>query len=172
MKSVAEEDALRKLLTSDEDSDEEKKTDDSDKEEDEAKNKKDAKDAKEAKESRDKKRKKLKKKAKDEKKDKKDSSSDISSNSSDSEAEQKSKKQKNSVASHSRSASPSITLANPAEPTKRKMTSMPTDLGISENSNSPTTTPAKRVKMEQPTALPASISNVVNSVNSKEYDNI
>lgn len=168
MKSVAEEDALRKLLTSDEDSDEEKKTDDSDKEEDEAKNKKDAKDAKEAKESRDKKRKKLKKKAKDEKKDKKDSSSDISSNSSDSEAEQKTKKQKNIVASHSRSASPSVTLVNP-EPSKRKMTSMPTDLGISENSNSPTTTPAKRIKMEQPTTLPASISNVVNCVNSKEY---
>lgn len=68
MKSVAEEDALRKLLTSDEDSDEEKKSDATDKEEDEATNKKDAKDAKEAKESRDKKRKKLKKKAKDDKK--------------------------------------------------------------------------------------------------------
>lgn len=68
MKSVAEEDALRKLLTSDEDSDIEKKSDDSDKEEDEAKNKKDAKDAKDAKEARDKKRKKLKKKSKDEKK--------------------------------------------------------------------------------------------------------
>lgn len=66
MKSVAEEDALRKLLTSDEDSEEEKKSDESEK--DEAKNKKEAKDEKDAKESKDKKRKKLKKKSKEEKK--------------------------------------------------------------------------------------------------------
>lgn len=39
MKSVAEEDALRKLLTSDEDEDEENKSDESDKDEDEKKKK-------------------------------------------------------------------------------------------------------------------------------------
>lgn len=71
MSSVAEEDALRKLLTSDEDSDEEKKSNEEDADKDENndnKNKKDAKDLKDGKESKDKRKKKLKKKAKDEKK--------------------------------------------------------------------------------------------------------
>lgn len=71
MGSVAEEDALRKLLTSDEDSDEEKKSGESDKEDAEAKARKDKLEAKEAKEARDKhknsknKKKKLKKKRED-----------------------------------------------------------------------------------------------------------
>lgn len=68
MKSVAEEDALRKLLTSDDDSDEEKKSGESEKEEAEAKKAKDKQEAKEAKEARDKhKKKKLKKKREDKK---------------------------------------------------------------------------------------------------------
>lgn len=170
MKSVAEEDALRKLLTSDEDSDEEKKSGESDKEEDDAKNKKEAKEAKD-KETRDKKRKKLKKKDKDEKK---DSSSEISSNSSDSDGEAAvvrppSKKQKHGASSsNSRSASPSVSTGPTTVDKRKVVTSMPTDLGMnSENSNSPTATPAKRVKMDQPT-LPSSISNVVNCSNSKE----
>lgn len=69
MKSVAEEDALRKLLTSDDDSDEEKKSGESEKEDAEAKSRKDKQEAKEAKEARDKhKKKKLKKKRDDNKK--------------------------------------------------------------------------------------------------------
>jgi len=156
MKSVAEEDALRRLLTSDEDSDEEKKEDDSDKEEDEAKNRKDAKDAKEAKEARDKKRKKLKKKAKDEKK---DSSSELSSDSSDSEVEVKKKKPNGSSNNNSRSASP----------VDKQRKSMPTDLGVSENSNSPSSTPAKRPKLDPPPSLPPSFANVANTNSRDDY---
>lgn len=92
-----------------------------------------------------------------------DSSSDMSSNSSDSEDDSKKKKKKpTNSANNSRSGSPAQLDA------KRKMTSMPTDLGmISENSNSPTATPAKRVKMDQP-SLPISMSSVTSALSSRE----
>lgn len=64
LKSVAEEDALRKLLTSDEEEEEEKKSEESEKEDDENKKK----EQKDNKENKDKKKKKLKKKGKDDKK--------------------------------------------------------------------------------------------------------
>lgn len=161
MKSVAEEDALRKLLTSDSESEEEKNADNSEKEEDEAKNKKDA---KEAKESRDKKKKKLKKKAKDEKK---DSSSELSSNSSDSEMDNKKKKTANS-GNNSRSGSPSTT--NAAESLKRKMNNMPTDLGIYDSPSAAPPHFAKRIKMDQP-SMSSSVVNV-SSLSSKDENGI
>lgn len=165
MKSVAEEDALRKLLTSDEDSeDEDKKTgDESENDETEDKPKKENTN-KDVKENKDKKKKKLKmKKSKD---DKKESSSDFSSNSSDSDTEPKKKKKD---VNSSRSGSPSIATL---EANKRKASSMPSDLGgtTSENSNNPVATPAKKIKLETP-ALPATFANVVN-VNNKEYVSI
>lgn len=157
MKSVAEEDGLRKLLTSDEDSEEEKNSsDESTKEEEKAK--------KEAKENNAKEKKKLKsKKPKDG--DKKESLSDFSSDSSDSEAESKRPKKLNgNSTNNSRSASPNFD-AGPSG-LKRKL---PSDLGsagnsngASENSNSPTVTPAKKTKYDAP-SLPASFAGVISS---------
>ncbi|XP_013102153.1 general transcription factor IIF subunit 1 [Stomoxys calcitrans] len=159
MKSVAEEDALRKLLTSDEDEDEENKSDDSDKE-DEEKKKKD-KSKEEGKE-----KKKNKSKTKDSKK---DSSSDFSSDSSDSEIESKQKKKGSSKPpskQNSRSATP--TFNNDAS--KRKLNSMPGDLTASENSNSPISTPSKRPKTESLTpSLPSTFAGVVNTNNKDDY---
>lgn len=169
MKSVAEEDALRKLLTSDEDSDDEKKSDDESNKDDE-KTKKESKE----KDAKDKKKKKLTKKVKDEKK---ESLSDFSSDSSDSENEKptlKNKKLNGNSANNSRSASPSLAIidgnSSSGQAVKRKLASMPTDLGSggnsnggSENSNSPSVTPAKRTKYDGPSTMPSSFSGVISS---------
>ncbi|XP_017874927.1 PREDICTED: general transcription factor IIF subunit 1 [Drosophila arizonae] len=182
MKGVAEEDALRKLLTSDEEEDEEKKSDESDKEEGDEKKKKDK--------SKDEitKEKKKKKQSKDEKKSKSpgsDSSSDLSSDSTDSEDDlsngplkkkPSSNKDKDkdkdkdkemalkaiasgSNANKSRSATP--TQLN--DSSKRKMNSLPSDLTGSDTSNSPSSTPAKRPKNELTNSLPSSFAGVVNN---------
>ncbi|XP_054725159.1 general transcription factor IIF subunit 1 [Anastrepha obliqua] len=163
MKSVAEEDALRKLLTSDEeDEEEEKKSDESDKEKD--KNKE---------ETNSKEKKKTKKISKD---DKKDSSSDFSSDSSDSEDENSSSKKKtkdlpstkSTANNNSRSATPTGSITNSA--TKRKINnSMPSDLTASENSNSPVTTPAKRTKTDATPMVPSTFAGVVNANNKDDY---
>ncbi|XP_014098070.2 general transcription factor IIF subunit 1 [Bactrocera oleae] len=163
MKSVAEEDALRKLLTSDEeDEEEEKKSDESDKEKD--KNKE---------EGSSKEKKKTKKVSKDEKK---ESSSDFSSDSSDSDDESSSSKKKaketpnikNTVNNNSRSATPTGTLPNST--TKRKVNnSMPSDLTASENSNSPVSTPAKRTKTDPTPMVPSTFAGVVNANNKDDY---
>lgn len=158
MKSVAEEDALRKLLTSDEEEEEEKKSDESGKE-DEKKKQKDKDDAP-------KEKKKTKKHSKD---DKKDSSSDFSSDSSDSEAEDKKKKPapKETSKNPSRASTPT---GMSTEMNKRKGgNSMPSDLTGSENSNSPVSTPAKRIKVETAPALPSTFAGVVNSNNKDDY---
>ena len=157
MKSVAEEDGLRKLLTSDEDSEEEKNSsDESSKEEDKVK--------KDSKENNTKEKKKVKsKKLKDG--DKKESLSDLSSDSSDSEIESKKPKKLNgNSTNNSRSASPSLE-AGPSG-LKRKL---PSDIGAggnsngaSENSNSPTVTPAKKTKYDAP-SIPASFAGVISS---------
>lgn len=163
MKSVAEEDALRKLLTSDEeDEEEEKKSDESDKEKDKNKEEGNSKD-----------KKKTKKVSKDEKK---DSSSDFSSDSSDSEDEISSSKKKaketpnikNAVNNNSRSATPTGALPNSA--TKRKVNnSMPSDLTASESSNSPVSTPAKRTKTDSTPMVPSTFAGVVNANNKDDY---
>ncbi|XP_039971277.1 general transcription factor IIF subunit 1 [Bactrocera tryoni] len=163
MKSVAEEDALRKLLTSDEeDEEEEKKSDESDKEKDKTKE-----------EGSSKEKKKTKKVSKDEKK---ESSSDFSSDSSDSEDESNSSKKKaketpnikNTVNNNSRSATPTGTSPNSA--TKRKVNnSMPSDLTASENSNSPVSTPAKRTKTDTTPIVPSTFAGVVNANNKDDY---
>lgn len=157
MKSVAEEDALRKLLTSDEEEEEEKKSDESGKE-DEKKKQKDKEDSPKDK-------KKTKKQSKD---DKKDSSSDFSSDSSDSENEDKKKKPppKESSKNPSRASTPT---GMTTDINKRKGNSMPSDLTGSENSNSPVSTPAKRMKVETAPALPSTFAGVVNSNNKDDY---
>ena len=176
MQSVAEEDALKKLLTSDEDSEEEEKKDENEEDKkDEEKDKKE-KEGKE-KDSKDKKKKKTKKKDKNGKEDdKKESSDDFSSDSSDSDNEnsksKKSKKDKDrpgsrqASASNSRSASPSIAQL---ESNKRKAgANMPiADFTGSDNSNSPMSTPAKKPRMDGLPSLPKNFAGVVN-VNSKE----
>ncbi|XP_017482617.1 PREDICTED: general transcription factor IIF subunit 1 [Rhagoletis zephyria] len=163
MKSVAEEDALRKLLTSDEeDEEEEKKSDESDKEKD--KNKE---------EGSNKEKKKTKKITKDEKK---DSSSDFSSDSSDSEDESSGSKKKtkdntnnkSAANNNSRPATPTSSITNSA--TKRNVNnSMPSDLTASENSNSPVSTPAKRTKAEATPMVPSTFAGVVNANNKDDY---
>ncbi|XP_031636298.1 general transcription factor IIF subunit 1 [Contarinia nasturtii] len=161
MKSVAEEDGLRKLLTSDEESEEEKNSSDE--------SSKDGEKKKETKENNTKDKKKSKpKKSKDG--EKKESLSDLSSDSSDSEAETKKPKKLNgNSANNSRSASPSITDALAAGPSglKRKL---PTDLGsagnsngASENSNSPNVTPAKKTKYDASPSVPASFAGAISS---------
>ncbi|XP_055315238.1 general transcription factor IIF subunit 1-like [Sitodiplosis mosellana] len=159
MKSVAEEDGLRKLLDSDEESEEEKNSsDESSKEEEKKKEVKD-------KETKDKKKSKSKK-PKDG--DKKESLSDLSSDSSDSEVESKKPRKLNgNSANNSRSASPSMeVLAAGPSGLKRKL---PSDLGLggnsngaSENSNSPNVTPAKKTKYDTP-SVPASFAGVISS---------
>ncbi|XP_075146109.1 transcription factor IIFalpha [Haematobia irritans] len=161
MKSVAEEDALRKLLTSDEDEDEENKSEGSDKDDDEKEKKKKDKSKDEGKE-----KKKNKTKTKDSKK---DSSSDFSSDSSDSDIDSKPKKKSSSKPpskQNSRSATP--TFNNDVN--KRKLNSMPGDLTASENSNSPLSTPSKRPKTESITpSLPSTFAGVVNTNNKDDY---
>ncbi|KFB44645.1 AGAP002779-PA-like protein [Anopheles sinensis] len=178
MKSVAEEDALRKLLTSDEDSEEEEKKSDEEEEKEEDKNgksKEKDKDGKE-KESKEAKKKKKAKKNKNKKSesDKKDSSSDFSSDSSDSDAasskkKMKSKKEKEGVgsnlssANNSRSASPSVSQF---DSNKRKLvgSNMPsTDLTGSDNSNSPVSTPAKKMKSDSAPSIPPTFAGIVNT---------
>lgn len=166
LKSVAEEDALRKLLTSDEDSEEEEKKSDEENENDEEKKKegkeKDTKDIKD-KDGKQKKQKKNKKKPKDSKS---NSSDDFSSDSSDSEDE-KDKKKKSTSASNSRSGSPATVGGS----NKRKApfnSSLPSDLApsVSDNSNSPTATPAKKPKIESVPSVPSTFAGVIS--NSKE----
>ncbi|EDW97870.1 general transcription factor IIF subunit 1 [Drosophila yakuba] len=178
MKGVAEEDALRKLLTSDEEEEDEKKSDESDKEDGDGEKKKKEKGKDEG--SKDKKK---KKPSKEDKKGKSngsgDSSTDFSSDSTDSEddlsngppkkkvvsKEKDKEKEKESAASSkastsssnankSRSATPTLST----DASKRKMNSLPSDLTGSDTSNSPTSTPAKRPKNEISTSLPTSFS--------------
>lgn len=161
--SVAEEDGLRKLLDSDESSDEENKSsDESNKEE---KNKE--KDNNDNNGNKQKKKPKPLKKAGD---DKKESLSDLSSDSSDSDTNSKKmSKLLGNSASNSRSASPSMdSLLAGSSGIKRKIVSMPADSscgnsnGASENSNSPTVTPAKKARYDAP-AVPASFAGVISS---------
>ncbi|KAH8344125.1 hypothetical protein KR084_004668, partial [Drosophila pseudotakahashii] len=181
MKGVAEEDALRKLLTSDEEEEDEKKSDESDKEDGDGEKKKKDKSKDEG--SKDKKK---KKPSKDDKKSKTtgsgDSSTDFSSDSTDSEddlsngppkkkatskdKDKEKEKEKESAASSkaSTSSSSNANKSRSATPTlstdasKRKMNSLPSDLTGSDTSNSPTSTPAKRPKNEISTSLPTSFS--------------
>ncbi|SPP84246.1 general transcription factor IIF subunit 1 [Drosophila guanche] len=181
MKGVAEEDALRKLLTSDEEDEDEKKSDESDKDEADGEKKKKEKNKDEA--SKDKKK---KKPSKDDKKSKAngsggDSSTDFSTDSTDSEddlsngppkkkvatkeKEKEKEKDKESAASSKPSTSSNANKSRSSTPTpanndasKRKMNSLPSDLTGSDTSNSPTSTPAKRTKNEIQTSLPTSFS--------------
>lgn len=175
MKSVAEEDALRKLLTSDEDSDEEKRSSDESNKEEEKNAKKETREKETN--NKEKKKKKVAKKSKD---DKKESLSDFSSDSSDSDADAKPtlkhKRLNGNSASNSRSASPSLSnidgdssMGTGSMGMKRKMFSMPTDLGLggnsnggSENSNSPTVTPAKKPKYDLP-SVPTTFAGAISS---------
>ncbi|XP_034662152.1 general transcription factor IIF subunit 1 [Drosophila subobscura] len=182
MKGVAEEDALRKLLTSDEEDEDEKKSDESDKDEADGEKKKKEKNKDEA--SKDKKK---KKPSKDDKKSKAngsggDSSTDFSTDSTDSEddlsngppkkkvatkeKEKEKEKDKESAASSKPSTSSNANKSRSSTPTpanndasKRKMNSLPSDLTGSDTSNSPTSTPAKRTKNEIQTSLPTSFSS-------------
>lgn len=153
MKGVAEEDALRKLLTSDEDSDEEReKSNDEDEEKEEQQQKE--------KEQREKKKKKPKKAVKGEKK---DSSSDFSTDSdSDAEQPEKKKAKKKETPSASRSASPGPEASSSSQKRKGQGSSLPSDLTTPDSSNSPVNTPAKKPKMDT-VSLPASFSGVVSS---------
>ncbi|KAH8318767.1 hypothetical protein KR074_005693, partial [Drosophila pseudoananassae] len=181
MKGVAEEDALRKLLTSDEEEEDEKKSDESDKDEADGEKKKKDKSKDDA--SKDKKK---KKPGKDDKKGKSnasggDSSTDFSSDSTDSEddlsngppkkkpssKEKEKEKDKESATTSSKASTSSSSNANKSrsatptlstDPSKRKLNSLPSDLTGSDTSNSPTSTPAKRSKNEISTSLPTSFS--------------
>ncbi|XP_059621621.1 general transcription factor IIF subunit 1 [Phlebotomus argentipes] len=157
MKGVAEEDALRKLLTSEEESEnEEKKSgEESDKEEDEKKSKeKGGKDGKDAR------KKKLKKRSKD---DKKESSSETSSDSSDSDDEAAKKSAKKNKDKDQSSSSKASRNSAQAESNKRKASSLPSDLSTPENScSSPVNTPGKKPKLDTP-SLPATFAGVVAS---------
>lgn len=162
MKSVAEEPALQKLLTSDEDSDEEK-SEKSDNESDEEKKK--SEDAEKSKES-EVKTEKVKEKKKDDKKSKMQkfydainqkpgtgNASDFSSDTEDSEADPKSmKKKKVKLEKGSRSGTP--------VDAKRKVEAI---TNSSDNSNSPQSTPAKKFKTES-----APISTFSNFSSSKD----
>lgn len=185
LKSVAEEDALRKLLTSDEDSeDEEKKSEDDESKKDEEKNgkakeKEKVSKEKDSKESKKKKKNKKKKKADNDKKESSSSSSDSSDSggeNSNSKQKKKHKKDKEghgsnlSSANNSRSASPSVSQF---DSNKRKMggssNNMPTtDLTGSDNSNSPMSTPAKKAKFDGPT-FPPTFSGLVSSNSKDDY---
>ncbi|XP_017141584.1 general transcription factor IIF subunit 1 [Drosophila miranda] len=179
MKGVAEEDALRKLLTSDEEDEDEKKSDESDKDEADGEKKKKEKNKEEA--SKDKKK---KKPSKDDKKAKAngsggDSSTDFSTDSTDSEddlsngppkkkvvpKDKEKEKEKESATNNKPSTSSNANKSRSSTPTpanndvsKRKMNSLPSDLTGSDTSNSPTSTPAKRTKNEISTSLPTSFS--------------
>ncbi|XP_012541502.1 general transcription factor IIF subunit 1 [Monomorium pharaonis] len=129
IKSVAEEDALRKLLASDEDEDDEEQTDkkngEEDKDEDEEGKEKDDKDkdklSKEMEKRKDKKKKKAKKKDQKKSASGKDSSSDFSSDSeSDSDTPLKEKDNKKPNSAHSsRSATPTPAASGASDSLKR-----------------------------------------------------
>lgn len=174
MKGVAEEDALRKLLTSDEDSDEEEKKSDEENENDEEKKKEGKekdKDAKDPKDNKQKKKKKNKKKVKDSKT---NSSDDFSSDSSESEGEKDSKKKKNASANNSRSGSP-LTVGTSNKRKAPPSNSMPSDLAstVSDNSNSPTATPVKKPKIDSNAtpSVPSTFAGVINN-NKEDYASI
>lgn len=155
MKSVAEEDALRKLLTSDEDSDEEKSNKDENDSDDGSKKK-----AEDIPKESDAKPEKTKDKKKEDKKTKMQKfydainqgpgtghASDFSSDSDDSEVEKPTKKKKKieKTAQNPRSGTP-VDVKRKAEIALN-----------SDNSNSPQSTPAKKLKTE--TVSSASFSN-------------
>ena len=155
LKSVAEEDALRKLLTSDEDSDEEKSNKDENESEDEKKKEEPAPKESEPKPE------KVKEKKKDDKKTKMQKfydamnqgpgtghASDFSSDSDESGNEKSTKKKKKHERSPAAPIEPSSSVSH-----KRKAEIT----NNSENSNSPQSTPAKKVKTES--APPTSFSN-------------
>ena len=176
MKSVAEEDALRKLLTSDEESDEDKSDKDKDKsDEEKEKLKKDNKmedllkddKEKEKKDKRDK-EKKTKMQKFYEAMDKAPGSgraSDFSSDSDDSDVEDekkiKKKIKKEVSANNSRSGTPvdgGAGTSSASATTKRKADIV----NMSDNSNSPQSTPAKKIKTETP-SLPTAFTNYSSS---------
>lgn len=152
---MAEEDALRKLLTSDEDSDEEKSNKDENDSDDNSKKK-----SEDVPKENDVKPEKTKEKKKDDKKTKMQKfydainqapgtghASDFSSDSDDSEADKQPTKKKKKV---EKSANNSKDSAAPA--TKRKA-----DITMnSDNSNSPQSTPAKKIKTESAVSTPFS----------------
>lgn len=146
MKSVAEEVALRKLLTSDEEDEENEETDkkgedEKDEEDDKEKDEKE-KEKKETDKKKDKKKKKKQSKKKDSKKSSKDSSSDFSSDS-DSDSDVKDNKKPNSAHS-SRSATPVPASSNSSEVFKRKQT------------GSPDLSQAKKLKLDNFNIVPTS----------------
>lgn len=167
-----------------EDSEEEEKKSEEDEEKEDEKNgksKEKDKDGKEKEGKESKKKKKAKKnKSKKSESDKKDSSSDFSSDSSDSDTASAKKKPKDkkskegvgsnlSSANNSRSASPSVSQF---DSNKRKMTgsNMPTtDLTGSDNSNSPVSTPAKKVKTDITPSLPPTFAGIVNATSKDDY---
>lgn len=161
MKSVAEEDALRKLLTSDEDSDEEKSNKDENESEDEKKKKPEEVSPKET----EAKAEKIKDKKREDKKSKMQKfydainqgpgtghKSDFSSDSDDSGSEKPAKKKKKpeKIAHSSRSGTPIDAISSSAA-SKRKAEIT----NSSDNSNSPQSTPAKKVKTESAPSVPA-----------------
>lgn len=171
LKSVAEEDALRKLLTSDEESDEEKSNKDEIESDHEQKKKEES--TVTTKES-DVKAEKIKEKKKDEKKSKMQKfydainqapgtghASDFSSDSDDSVDEKSAKKKKKAEKSahNSRSGTPVDASPAPSAAVKRKAEIVKD----SDNSNSPQSTPAKKAKTELSTS---SFSNFVGSKDS------
>lgn len=173
LKGVAEEEAL----TSDEDSDEEEKKSDEENENDEEKKKEGKekeKDAKDGKDGKQKKKKKNKKKIKDSKTNSSDD--DFSSDSSDSDGEKNSKKKKSASANNSRSGSP-LTVGTSNKRKAPPSNSMPSDLTstvtASDNSNSPTATPAKKPKIETNSTLsvPSTFAGVINN-NKEDYASI
>ncbi|CAK9832922.1 General transcription factor IIF subunit 1 [Anthophora retusa] len=150
IKSVAEEDALRKLLASDEDEEDEEQADkkegEEDKEEDDENKEKDDKDKEKTSKDADKKRDKKKKKKQSKKKDLKkltgkDSSSDFSSDSGSESDTVKEKDNKKSNSAHSsRSATP--TPAGMSDSLKRKQ------------SGSPDLSQAKKLKLDNFNLVP------------------
>lgn len=168
LKSVAEEDALRKLLTSDEDSDEEKSNkDENDSEEEKRKKPEDVLKDTEVKPE------KTKEKKKEDKKSKMQKfydainqgpgtghASDFSSDSDDSGSEKaiKKKKKVDKNAHNSRSGTPVEALAaSVANKRKAEITNS------SDNSNSPQSTPAKKLKTEIAPSVPQTSFSSYNS---------
>ncbi|XP_053983198.1 general transcription factor IIF subunit 1 [Hylaeus anthracinus] len=154
IKSVAEEDALRKLLASDEDEEDEEKADkkegDEDKEEEDENKEKEEKDkdktSKDPEKKRDRKKKKKQSKKKDLKKVAlgKDSSSDFSSDSGSESDTVKEKDNKKSNSAHSsRSATPTPVVAGISDPMKRK------------HCGSPDISQAKKLKLDNFNLVPA-----------------
>lgn len=171
LKSVAEEPALQKLLTSDEESDEEKSKK-SDEESDKDDKTKKADDAKESKEHDEKKAEKIKEKKKDDKKSKMQkfydainqkpgtgNASDFSSDSEDSEADPSRKNKKKAAQKNEKSATSSRSGTPVDGGIKRKMDIITS----SDNSNSPQSTPAKKFKTESTSITPLSFSSTFSS---------